>query len=38
MVLALLAALLYWQLLPSLGRMLQRRETRILEIVTAEVE
>jgi ABC-2 type transport system permease protein len=36
--LAALAALLYWQLLPSLGRLLQRRETKILEIVTAEVE
>jgi ABC-2 type transport system permease protein len=33
-----LAILLYWQFLPSLGRLLQRREAKILEIVTAEVE
>jgi ABC-2 type transport system permease protein len=38
---ALLAALLafvYWQTLGPLGRLLQRRETRILSIVTVEVE
>jgi hypothetical protein len=36
--LAGLAVLLYWQFLPSLGRLLQRRERKILEILTAEVE
>jgi ABC-2 type transport system permease protein len=37
---ALLAAIiiLYWQMLGPLGRLLQRRETKILETVTAEVE
>ncbi len=31
-------ALVYWLTLAPLGRLLQRRETRILEIVTVEVE
>jgi hypothetical protein len=31
-------ALVYWQALGPLGRLLQRRETRILGIVTVEVE
>jgi ABC-2 type transport system permease protein len=31
-------ALVYWQLLEPLGRLLQRRETKILGIVTVEVE
>ena len=35
---AALMALLYWKSLDPLGRLLQRRETRILSIVTAEVE
>jgi len=33
-----LVALVYWQTLGPLGRLLQRRETRILGIVTVEVE
>jgi hypothetical protein len=37
-VLSIAMAALYWLLLPSLGRLLQRRETKILEIVTSEVE
>jgi hypothetical protein len=36
--LAGLAALAYWQTLGPLGRLLQRRETKILGIVTVEVE
>ncbi len=36
--LAALAALAYWQALGPLGRLLQGRETRILAIVTVEVE
>ena len=36
--LAGLAAFAYWQMLGPLGRLLQRRETRILAVVTAEVE
>jgi hypothetical protein len=36
--LAALTALAYWQALAPLGRLLQRRETRILGVVTAEVE
>jgi hypothetical protein len=32
------AALAYWQALAPLGRLLQRRETRILSVVTVEVE
>jgi hypothetical protein len=36
--LAGLMALAYWQALAPLGRLLQRRETRILAIVTVEVE
>lgn len=36
--LAALAALAYWQALGPLGRLLQRRETRILTVVTVEVE
>jgi ABC-2 type transport system permease protein len=36
--LAALAALAYWQALGPLGRLLQRRETRILAVVTVEVE
>jgi hypothetical protein len=31
-------AVVYWQLLPSQGRLLQRRETRILGVITVEVE
>lgn len=37
-VLAALAALLYWQTLAPLGRLLERREPKILEMVTHEVE
>jgi len=33
-----LAALLYWQTLAPLGRLLHRRETKILSVVTVEVE
>jgi hypothetical protein len=29
---------LYWQTLAPLGRLLYRRETKILSVVTAEVE
>ncbi len=36
--LALAAAMLYWKSLGPLGRLLQRREQRILEVVTAQVE
>jgi hypothetical protein len=36
--LACLAALAYWQALAPLGRLLQTRETKILSIVTVEVE
>jgi len=36
--LAMLAAAAYWQLLGPLGRLLQRRETNILAVVTVEVE
>ena len=36
--LAVLAALVYWQTLKPLGRLLQRRETKILAVVTVEVE
>ena len=36
--LAALAALAYWQTLGPLGRLLQRRETKILSVVTVEVE
>jgi hypothetical protein len=36
--LAAVLALVYWQTLGPLGRLLQRRETRILGIVTVEVE
>jgi ABC-2 type transport system permease protein len=32
------AILIYWQLLAPFGRLLQRRETKILNIVTSEVE
>jgi hypothetical protein len=32
------AALAYWQSLEPLGRLLQRRETKILSVVTVEVE
>jgi hypothetical protein len=28
----------YWLTLPALGRLLQRRETKILSVVTVEVE
>jgi hypothetical protein len=38
LVLAPLAAVLYWQTLAPLGRLLQRREIRILNRVTAEQE
>lgn len=37
-VLAALSALLYWQTLGSYGRLLQRREMKILDTVTAEQE
>ena len=37
-VLAALAAVLYWQTLAPLGRLLHRRETKILGVVTVEVE
>jgi ABC-type multidrug transport system permease subunit len=37
-VLVALTALAYWQTLRPLGQLLQRRETRILGIVTVEVE
>jgi ABC-2 type transport system permease protein len=33
-----LMALLYWQTLAPLGRLLQRRETKILGVITVEVE
>jgi ABC-2 type transport system permease protein len=36
--LAALAAILYWQTLAPLGRLLYRRETKILSVVTVEVE
>jgi hypothetical protein len=36
--LATLVALAYWQTLGPLGRLLQRRETKILGVVTVEVE
>jgi ABC-2 type transport system permease protein len=36
--LAALAAVAYWQTLGALGRLLQRRETKILGVVTVEVE
>jgi hypothetical protein len=36
--LAALAAFAYWQTLSPLGRLLQRRETKILGVVTVEVE
>lgn len=38
MLLAALAAILYWQTLGSFGRLLQRREIEILNTVTAEQE
>jgi hypothetical protein len=37
-VLVALTALAYWLMLGPLGRLLQRRETKILGIVTVEVE
>ena len=36
--LAVVTAVAYWQALGPLGRLLQSRETRILGVVTAEVE
>jgi hypothetical protein len=36
--LAAVMALAYWQSLGPLGRLLQRRETKILGVVTVEVE
>jgi hypothetical protein len=36
--LAALVSLAYWQAIGPLGRLLQRRETRILAVVTVEVE
>jgi len=33
-----LMTLVYWQTLASLGRLLQRRETKILGVITVEVE
>jgi hypothetical protein len=38
MLLAMLTAILYWQTLGLFGRLLQRREIQILNIVTAEQE
>jgi len=38
MLLAMLTAILYWQTLGAFGRLLQRREIRILNTVTAEQE
>jgi hypothetical protein len=38
LLLAALAALVYWRSLEPLGRMLQRREIKILNTVTAEQE
>lgn len=37
-IMAMLATLIYWQLLEPLGQLLQRRETKILNVVTAQVE
>ena len=37
-ILATLTAILYWRTLGPLGRLLQRREIKILNIVTAEQE
>jgi ABC-2 type transport system permease protein len=37
-VLAALSGVVYWQTLEPLGRLLQRREKRVLEVVTQEVE
>ena len=37
-VLLVFTATVYWLLLAPMGRLLQRRETKILQIVTAEVE
>ena len=36
--LAVLVSVAYWQTLGPLGRLLQRRETKILGVVTVEVE
>jgi hypothetical protein len=36
--LAVVGAIVYWQTLEPLGQLLQRRETRILNTITAEVE
>ena len=36
--LAALTGFAYWQALGPLGRLLQRRETKILSVVTVEVE
>ena len=33
-----LMTMLYWQTLAPLGRLLQRRETKILGVITVEVE
>lgn len=38
LMIAALAALLYWRTLEPLGRLLQRREQAILQVVTQEVE
>jgi len=38
MLLAAVAAVIYWQSLDPLGRLLYRRETKILAVVTVEVE
>jgi hypothetical protein len=38
LVLAALSALFYWQTLEPLGRLLQQREQKILQVVTREVE
>jgi len=37
-ILAAVAALAYWRALSPLGRLLERRETSILAVVTVEVE
>jgi membrane protein implicated in regulation of membrane protease activity len=36
--LCVVMVLTYWLVLPPLGRLLQRRETKILGVVTVEVE
>ena len=38
LLIVVLAAVLYWETLGPLGRLLQRREQAILQVVTQEVE